>query len=111
MVSQRVSYRSTAQPHFRLQKLEAWQCKEAAPASGFGNQQGWSGEPQDGGERPTPGWCTDDLCTWDPEQRYLQELGLGLPEGRGESPGEAGVGCVAQWWDKDTEGNPAPTAK
>ena len=49
MVSQRVSHRSaSSEPHFRLQNLRVWQCKEAPPASGFENQQGWSvGTPQD----------------------------------------------------------------
>lgn len=43
----------------------------------------------------TPGWCTDDFQYPGTQNRAVtpQELGLDLLEGRGESPGEAGVGC------------------
>lgn len=69
--------------------------QEAAPASGFGNQQGWSARaPKTGGERlPRLDECTDDFQYPGTQNRVVTPQGApdgSLPEGRGESPGEAG---------------------
>ena len=64
--------------------------------------------PKTGGDRnSTPRWCTDNFLYPGTQNKAVtpQELGLDLPEGCGESPGEL---AVAQWWDKETEGRAPP---